>query len=165
MSELKKRKITDKFRRVLKFIYIKLFRINDSPQKIALGFALGVFIGVMPVMGPTDAFLLSLLFRLNRASALLGCLLTNTWTTVLTFILAVKTGSAIMKVNWHSVYAATQQLLIKFHWLDLLKLSALKILLPVIIGYIIISLAFAFLSYLAVWIVVSRIKLKKRSLA
>jgi uncharacterized protein (DUF2062 family) len=97
---IQKRKIVDKTRRFLKFIYIKLFRINDSLQRIALGFVLGVFLGVMPVTGPTDTLLLALLFRLNRASALLGCFLTNTWTTILTFLLAIKTGFYIMGVGY-----------------------------------------------------------------
>ncbi len=159
---MQERRILDKIYRFLKFIYIKLFRINDSPQKVALGFALGVFLGVMPVTGPTDTLLLALLFRLNRASALLGCFLTNTWTTVLTFLLAIKTGSYIMRVDWHSIYAASQQLLKQFHWLDLLKLSVLKILFPVLIGYIVISLFFAFLSYLFALAVFTKIKFKKQ---
>jgi uncharacterized protein (DUF2062 family) len=164
MNRAKKRKIINKIFRFSKFIYIKLFRINDSPQKIALGFALGVFLGVMPGTGPTDTLLLALLFRLNRASALLGCFLTNTWTTILTFLLAIKAGSYIMGLDWHSIYAASQQLLKHFHWFDLLKLSALKILFPVIIGYIVISLFFAFLSYLFALVVVIKIKPKRKKI-
>jgi len=162
--KMQKRRIVDRTHRFLKFIYIKLFRINDSPQKIALGFALGVFLGVMPVTGPTDTLLLALLFRLNRASALLGCFLTNTWTTILTFLLAIKTGSYIMRTDWHSIYAACQQLLKHFHWVYLFKLSVLKILFPVIIGYIVISLFFAFLSYLFALIVVTKIKPKTKKI-
>jgi len=162
MARMQKRKIADRTERFLKLIYIKLFRINDSPQKIALGFALGVFLGIMPGTGPTSTLLLAILFRLNRASALLGCFFTNTWTTILTFLLAIKAGSYIMRVDWHSIYAASQQLLIQFHWFDLLKLSVLKILFPVIIGYIIISLFFAFLAYLFALIIVTKIKLKRK---
>lgn len=41
--------------RLLKLIYIKLFRINDTPQKIAQGFGLGVFLGILPGTGPIAA--------------------------------------------------------------------------------------------------------------
>ena len=164
MTRMHKREILDKIYRLLKFIYIKLFRINDSPQKISLGFALGVFLGVMPGTGPTATLLLALLFRLNRVSALLGCFLTNTWTTFLTFLLAIKAGSYIMGVDWHSVYAASQQLLKPLRWFELLKLSVLKIIFPVIIGYIVISLFFAFLSYLFALTVVTKIKPKTKKI-
>ena len=157
----RKRKILDTSYRLLKFIYIKLFRINDSPQKVALGFALGVFTGVMPVISLREAFFLALLFRVNWPSALLGCILTDNWTTVLAFLLAIKTGSYIMRIDWHSVYAVSQQLLKHFHWSYLLKLSILKILIPVTIGYIVISLFYAFLSYLFALVVVTKIKSKK----
>ena len=162
MVRMQGRRILDRIYRFLKFIYIKLFRINDSPQRISLGFALGVFVGVMPVISLREAFFLALFFRMNWASALLGCLLTDNWTTVLTFLLAIKIGSYIMRVDWYSVYAASQQLLKHFHWLDLLKLSGLKIFAPAIIGYIVISLFFAFLSYLFALILVTKIKFKKR---
>ncbi|MGA2775299.1 MAG: DUF2062 domain-containing protein [Candidatus Omnitrophota bacterium] len=162
MARMQKREILDKIYRFLKFIYIKLVRINDSPQKVALGFALGVFAGVMPVISLREAFFLALLFRVNWPSALLSCILTDNWTTILTFLLAIKTGSYIMGVDWHSIYATSQQLLKHFHWSYLLKLSILKILIPVTVGYIVISLFFAFLSYLFALIVVTRIKFKKR---
>ena len=162
MAKMVRGKILDKIYKFLKLIYVKLVRINDSPQKVALGFALGVFAGVMPVISLREAFFLALLFRVNWASALLGCFLTDNWTTVLAFLLAIKTGSYIMGVDWHSIYAISQQLLKHFHWSDLLKLSILKILIPVTIGYIVVSLFFAFLSYLFALIVVTRIKFKKR---
>ena len=34
---------TNKVARFFKALYLKLFRINDTPQKIAIGFGVGVF--------------------------------------------------------------------------------------------------------------------------
>lgn len=162
MVRVQKRKIIDKFRRFLKFIYIKLFRINDSSQKIALGFGLGVFLGVLPGAGPIASLFLAMFFRVNRASALLGSLLTNTWISIAAFLLSIKVGSIIMRLDWHSVHASWLQFIKDFHWINLLKLSALEVILPVIIGYLVVSFVFAVLSYLVVIIVVTKIKPKTK---
>ena len=161
---MKKKKTLDRIYRFLKFIYIKLFRINDSPQKIALGFGLGVFLGVLPGTGPIASLFLAMLFRVNRAGALLGCLLTNTWISVVAFLLSIKVGSVIMGLDWHSVHASYLQFIKDFHWISLLRLSALKVMLPVIIGYFAVSFVFAAFSYLVVVIALTKIKLKRKKI-
>jgi len=160
MVRAQKRKILDRIYRFLKFIYIKLFRINDSPQKIALGFSLGVFLGVLPGTGPIVSLFLAMLFRVNRASVLLGCLLTNTWVSVAAFLLSIKAGSVIMRLDWHSVHASCLQFIKDSRRVNLLQLSTLKVVLPVIIGYFVISFVLAVLSYLAVVIMITKIKPK-----
>ena len=82
--------LIDRIRRTGRFLYLKLFRINDTPLKIALGFGLGVFLGVMPGVGPVVALLLAFIFRINRASALLGSLLFNTWSGIISLLLAIE---------------------------------------------------------------------------
>ncbi|MCG2713658.1 MAG: DUF2062 domain-containing protein [Candidatus Omnitrophica bacterium] len=72
------------FKKIINFIFAKLFKINDSAGKIALGVGLGVFAGLLPGTGPAAALLLALVFRANRAAALLGSLITNTWLSVVT---------------------------------------------------------------------------------
>jgi uncharacterized protein (DUF2062 family) len=58
---MRKKTKANRIARLLKTVYLKLFRINDSPLKIALGFGLGVFVGVMPGIGPVIALLLALI--------------------------------------------------------------------------------------------------------
>ncbi len=161
MNKAKKRKIAEKFHRILKFAYIKLFRINDSPLKIALGFGLGVFAGVMPGIGPVIALLLAFLFRVNRASALLGCFLFNTWLGMIILLSAVKTGSAVMGLNYQDVYAGWNLFLKNFNWKSLLELSAYKVLIPIGAGYLIISLSLGILMTVVVFAVARSIKNKK----
>ena len=129
-------------------VYLKLFQINDSPQKIALGLGLGVFSGIIPGTGPIAALFLALLFKANKASALLGCLLTNTWLSVLILILAIKAGSGILNINWQQVYQNWSSFLADFHWLILLKFSVLQLIFPVIIGYLVVGLSLGILVYL-----------------
>ena len=47
------------FTRVIHFIFDKLFKINDSAKKVALGVALGVFTGFFPGTGPAAALFLA----------------------------------------------------------------------------------------------------------
>src|SRR4030042_3454193 len=95
-----KTSVLDKIKRFLKYLYHEIVQINDSPQRIALGFGLGVFTGVFPSTGPLAALFLAAIFRVNRASALLASLLTNTWISFVILIPAVKVGSLIFRIDW-----------------------------------------------------------------
>lgn len=153
-------KISDKIVRFFKTIYLKLVIINDTPQKIAQGFGLGVFLGVFPGAGPIAALVLSSLFKMNKASALLGSLLTNTWLSVVTFLLSAKIGALITGQDWQSIKIGWNELLQNFHWLDALKLSALEIAAPVMLGYLAISVIAGISAYFIVFIIVRIIKHK-----
>lgn len=122
--------------RWLKLIYLKLFRINDSPQKVAIGLGLGVFFGVLPGMGPLAALFFAFLFRVNRAAALLGSILTNTWLSIPVFVLAVKAGFLITGINYKDFAKS---------WTGIAS---------VIVGYIAVSLCIGILVYLAALIVI-----------
>ena len=132
----------------LKLLYDKLVLINDTPQKIALGFGLGVFLGILPLTGPVAALVLSVLLRVNRVAALAGSLLTNTWLSVVSFFLAIKIGAAVIGLKWEEVKESYELLLKDFHWRDLLGASVLKIIEPLVIGYAAIGFISAFLAYL-----------------
>jgi uncharacterized protein (DUF2062 family) len=141
----------------LKKLYIKLFKINDTPQRIAAGLGVGVFLGILPGTGPLAALFMAWILRLNRASALLGSLLTNTWLSIVTFLLSVKVGAAIMKVSWEETREAWMLFLKDFHWLNLLKLSALNIILPVVVGYLTVAFCLGLAVYLITWIILKAI--------
>jgi uncharacterized protein (DUF2062 family) len=143
-----KKKSNHFFLRTFKYLYLKLFRTNDTPQRIALGLGIGVFLGVLPGAGPLAALIGATIFRANRAAAVIGALLTNTWTSILTIILSIKVGAVIMNLNWHDLYNQWQVLLKDFHWKSLLQLSFLKIFFPVLIGYLLISAALGLTVYL-----------------
>jgi hypothetical protein len=155
---MKKIASKNKFIRLLKFVYEKLFLINDSPHKIAFGLGLGVFAGIIPGTGPLAALFLAFIFRANRAAALLGSLLTNTWLSVVTFLLSIKVGSAIMNVDWKVVYSESLLFLKKFQWQNLFRESVFRVVLPLAVGYLAVSLVLALITYLIALIVIKRIK-------
>jgi uncharacterized protein len=153
--------LKSKIARFFRFLYIKLFRINDSPQRIALGFGLGVCLGIFPGTGPVAALTLAFVFKVNRASALLGALITNTWVSFITLLLAIKSGSGILGIEWQEVYNNWIYLLGNFSWRDLFKFSALKIILPVIAGYAVIGLLLGIMAYAVMLIIILRSKHKR----
>jgi len=144
----------------MKTIVSAICKINDSSQKIALGFGLGVLSGIFPGTGPLVAVSLSFLLRANYVSALLGSLLTNTWLSIVTFLLAIKVGAAIMGVNWQNAQREWELFLSHFQWTSLIKVSVLRLVLPVLVGYLVIALFAAVLSYLTV-LVILRLRKKK----
>jgi uncharacterized protein (DUF2062 family) len=160
---MRKKKWHNNILRFFKFIYLKLFRINDTPQRIALGLGLGVFLGIIPGTGPVAAVCLAWLLGLNRAAALLGSLLTNTWLSVVTFFLSIKIGSGIMKADWLDVYRGWIGFLKNFRGKDLLELTTLKIIWPVITGYFVVAFSLGLIVYLIALLVVTRIKHENKS--
>ena len=144
------------FKKIINFVFAKLFYINDSAERIALGVGLGVFCGLIPGTGPAAALFLALIFRANRVAALLGSILTNTWLSLVTFILAIKLGSVILKAHWQEVYQKAQSLTHDFGWSKFFKLSFLQVLLPVITGYIIIGLFLGLVSYFLTLLIIRR---------
>ena len=151
-----KKKVNNLFLRAIKLTYLKLFRTNDSPHSIALGFGLGVFLGIMPGVGPLAALVIASVLRANKAAAVLGALLTNTWTSLLTILLAIKIGAILTGLKWAELYASWQDLLRNFHWKSLLSLSFLKIAFPVLLGYLVVSLILGLTAYFVIFIFLLR---------
>jgi hypothetical protein len=146
MGSRMKRKKGNNILRFLKLIYIKLFRIHDTPQRIALGVGIGIFLGIMPGTGPIAAVFMALALRVNRAAALLGSLLTNTWLSILTFFLSIKIGSGIMGLDWQDVHRE-------------------KIVLPVIIGYLVVGFCLGLIAYLVTLFIITQIRHENKNRA
>lgn len=144
-----------KIKSIFNLLYTKLFKLNDSPQKIALGLGLGVFTGILPGAGVLASLFLAALLRANRASALLGCLLTNTWLSFVTLLLAIKLGSKLFGISWQQLYQHWVAFLKGFTWSGLFKLSILEIILPVIAGYFLLAFCFGLLVYLTALLTLS----------
>jgi len=157
-----KKQIHNKIIRLAKYLFLKLVRLNDSPQKVAMGFGIGAFLGILPGTGPLAALLLAAFLKINKAAAFLGSLLTNTWLSVVTIMLSVKIGSSIMGLEWHHVWNTWQKLLKDFHWKQVLDLSFLKLILPVITGYLILSALLGFFVYVAALLILTFLKKKRK---
>lgn len=151
------------FRKFFKIAYLKIIRINDSPHKIAGGFALGVFLGILPGAGPMASILLAYLFQVNRAAALAGSLLTNAWFSVITFAFAVKIGAFLTGTRWQQLYANAKALVNPFHWQKFFDGSSLSILKPLLAGYAAIGLVSGVVVYIIVLMIVSAYRRRKNA--
>lgn len=96
--------ITIFFRNVLvklKTAYRNLIAINDKPEKISLGFALGSFIGMMPLFGVKWMISLGLAswFKWNKMSAVIGVFNTNMLTAPAIYALNYKIGTWVLGIK------------------------------------------------------------------
>src|SRR3972149_4209447 len=88
----------ERCRRTFRYIYLRLVRVGGDPVHIALGFALGVFLGVFPTfgLGIPLSLLFASMFRWNRVSAILGSLVMNLLATRFFWALSGTRGAAIV---------------------------------------------------------------------
>jgi len=139
-------------KRIFRFIYLKIVRANDSPPKVAAGVAVGVFLGIFPTfgLGLVFAYILAVIFRINKAAALAGSLIMNPLTTPFFWALSAVTGGALI---------GTQRDLILE---ELYSGRIFKALGPAFLAYmlgnILISVVFAVLAYFVTLEIIHRHK-------
>jgi uncharacterized protein (DUF2062 family) len=143
----------EKTRHFIKETYHKLICLDDSPHRIAAGFAIGVFLGILPAAGPMAAVVVAWVFRANRVAAFVGGFFTNTWLSVLTFVVAIKIGAFVTGTHFHRVYNDCKELMKHFNWHELLDESILQILKPVFAGYALVGAVAGVAAYgIAYWL-------------
>lgn len=78
-----------------------IFNVQDTPHRIALAFAFGVFMGISPFLGLhyIGGIFLAWIFRLNRLVAIIGISVNNPWTLVPISSFSVWTGAKLMGIK------------------------------------------------------------------
>lgn len=89
-----------------------LLQVDDSPPRVALAFALGVFVSFSPFLGIHTGLSLTLafLFRLNRVAILVGTWVNNPWTIAPVYTAGTLLGCAILGVSPASLGAVDWKL-------------------------------------------------------
>ncbi|MCC6501640.1 MAG: DUF2062 domain-containing protein [Deltaproteobacteria bacterium] len=84
-----------------------MLRIDDPPERIAKGAAIGVAVGVLPTFGIGVIFSLAIAYFLkaNKAASVLGGLIMNPVTSPFFFVLSIFTGSFLLHEDYHTIYA------------------------------------------------------------
>lgn len=132
----------------------QFFLIDDTPHKIAAGFALGVFWGIMPGEGILTTLVTAAILRFNRLSATAGVVVSNMWSTFVILPLAALVGGAIFGISPASLSAAFHQSYDQ-GWLYLLDELVLKqVFGPLLVGYLLISALVALGCYVLVYFIV-----------
>lgn len=63
-----------------------------------------------------------------------------------------------MQVNWQELKQQWKVFLQDFRWVDLFRLSAIKIILPVIVGYVVVGVGLGILAYLVTLVIIKKAK-------
>jgi uncharacterized protein (DUF2062 family) len=134
-------------------------RIHDSPQKIAWGLAVGAFLGVFPTfgLGTLIALALAIVFKFNKAAAILGSLIMNPLTAPFFWTASSVLGALLVNRDWHhtlkmfqafSAHLRLPDLATREGWVFILKGLGTGIYVY-LLGNILISLALAIIFYFA----------------
>ena len=126
-----------------------LVSLNDSPQRIALGFAVGIFLAFSPLLGLHTflGLLIAFLFGLNRVAVLVGVFVNNPWTLVPIYGLAAYLGGLLVgfppavlgtSLDWKALMQSR-------FWTELVK--DWEFLKPLLVGSTILSISCALISY------------------
>ena len=84
--------------RTLKYLHLRFIRLRGQPHEIALGVALGVFAGAMPIVPFQTAFavFLALLFKGSKIAAALGTWISNPLNWYFLYFYSYKIGAWII---------------------------------------------------------------------
>jgi uncharacterized protein (DUF2062 family) len=128
----------------------RLLTLDDTPERIALAFSLGVFLAFSPLLG-LHAFLgliLSFSLGLNRVALLLGLFINNPWTLVPIYAAGTYLGSLLMglqsrpslpSIEWQALWNGDFWQQLARHW---------HILKPMMLGSTVLAIFAALLAYL-----------------
>jgi uncharacterized protein (DUF2062 family) len=132
----------------------ELLTVKEPPHEVALSFAMGVFLGILPFTGVVAAITLAWAFKLNKAAAVLGSAITNTWVGLIALGLAIKAAVGFLGIDADAVHQEIHHIIHHFHWHNIFQSSFVCLLGPVAIAFFIISFLFAFLAYVAAYVLI-----------
>ncbi len=134
-------------KKAIKSFCEQFIRLNDTPQRIAFGFGVGVFLGILPFTGVLAAVGIAWYFNLNKPAAILGSLITNTWLGFIVLGLSIHLSCIVLGLDFQDIQSKFQELMKDFHWANLTDAFMLKIVGAVTIGYFILSFLLSVLAY------------------
>ena len=91
----------DRFKRVVRYWYVRFLRLQGTPQAIARGLACGVFSGCFPFFGfqILIGIALAIILRGNKIAAAAGTWISNPFTYLPIFAFNYKIGSLLLGEN------------------------------------------------------------------
>ncbi|MCD6297775.1 MAG: DUF2062 domain-containing protein [Deltaproteobacteria bacterium] len=88
-------------RRQIRYYYLKLLRLKGEPNELALGMAIGIFAGMMPIVPFQTALAvtIALFFRSSKITAALGTWVSNPLNWYFLYRYSYKLGALILGVR------------------------------------------------------------------
>jgi len=146
-----------RLKRAVRFYYLRLARIDDPPERIARGAAIGVLMGILPTfgLGALLAIIFSFVFKANKAAALIGSIIMNPLTQPFFIAASITLGSVLLGENSSTILAAFKE--------DGITGGITTASVVYVLGNSIISTAFALASYFSVKKTIIRHRAHKRA--
>jgi uncharacterized protein (DUF2062 family) len=144
----------------IKTFFLHFFTLEDTPHKIAAGFALGTFMGIIPGEGVATTLIFATILRINRASATMGVLATNMWGTVVALPLVAIVGGFLFNVTPDYLAKQFNQTYHLGFRYFLSKVIFFDLALPIIVGFIIVASAISLLFYFILYFLLKYNKIK-----
>jgi uncharacterized protein len=134
-----------------------LLQVEDSPRRVALAFAIGVFVSFSPFLGIHTGLSLGIafVFRLNRVAILVGTWVNNPWTIAPVYTAGTLLGCALLGVAPSSLGAVDFRLHGREFYAALLE-GFRPLLVPFLVGNLIVAAAAGLVTYFVVRRVLER---------
>ncbi|MGF7156753.1 DUF2062 domain-containing protein [Bartonella heixiaziensis] len=157
------------FSRSFSYIRKRILRISATPHKVALGFAIGIFLACSPLFGMHIilAIFFSWLLRGNFAAAIIGTIFSNPLTFLLIVMADYKVGYLCLSFFSNVNEISLSQIRTLFDGLTLSNVPLLfkgaweTIMRPMILGGTLLGFIFAGLSYIGVYRAIARFQQKR----
>ena len=88
----------NKLRRLLRYSYLKLLRLKDKPHTVALGLAIGIFVGFTPTI-PVQTYIalaIAFLIRGSKLTAMMGVWISNPLNMAAFYYMEYKVGKWVL---------------------------------------------------------------------
>lgn len=132
-------------REAIKTRFKKILSTNESPHRISLAFAIGIFIAFSPTIGlhTVSAIAAAWLFELNLPVVMVGTLVNNPWTFLLVYGVSICFGGFILNDSASCLPAGLgkEELLIYLKYVPL----------PFVTGTIVLGIIAAIISYFSLY--------------
>jgi len=141
-----------------------LLLVDDTPNRVAAAFGLGIFIAFFPLLGIhiVTALALSALLRLNRVVLLVGAFVNNPWTIAPMYTAGTLLGCALLGVSPASL-ADVEWSLTGLELLHSVRAGLGPLLLPFVVGNLLLGTVGGVVSFLVVRAVLLRRRPADRS--
>jgi hypothetical protein len=130
-----------------------LLVVKDTPHRISVAFAVGIFIGISPLFGIHTilGILVAHLFKLNRFVTIIGVYVTNPWTIIPIYTFCTWVGAKCLGI---------QKILPDIDWGHITFSTLLKdlgpLLMPFLVGTVLIAILASVVSYAIIYKVLKR---------
>lgn len=137
----------------LKDKLLALLRIKDTPHRLSVAFAIGVFIGMSPLLGLHTilGIFVAWALRLNKMVTVTGVYVTNPWTIIPIYTFSTWTGAKCLGVN---------HILPHIDWKHLTLSKLLNEFSPLLMPFIAGSLLVGGISAIVSYVVIYRIAVR-----